>query len=82
MNGTVANHMLYANDIKLCTISLSSTCLQQWSNICNDYCERHDRCLMQKRCMYFTIALNKHCGFPVTCVGNSTCRQFVKEVNI
>ena len=40
MVGTIINHMLYADDI--CIVSLSSSGLQQLLNICNDYCELQD----------------------------------------
>ena len=40
MNGTIINHMLYADDI--CIISLSSAGLQQLLNICSGYSELHD----------------------------------------
>ena len=40
MNGTFVNHMLYADDI--CIISLSSSGLQRLLNICDDYCKLHD----------------------------------------
>ena len=30
-------------------------------------------------CMYFSIDINKHCGFKVIYLGNCVC-QFVKEV--
>ena len=42
MGGSIINHMLYANDIHVCIVSLSSSGLQQLLNICNDYCELHD----------------------------------------
>ena len=50
-------------------------------NICHDYCELHDLTFNAKKsmCMYFSIAMNKHCGLPVIYLGNSVC-QFVKEV--
>ena len=38
--GTIINHMLYADDT--CIVSLSSSGLQHLLNICSDYCERHD----------------------------------------
>ena len=40
INGTIINHMLYADDI--CIISLSSAGLQQLLNICSGYSEFHD----------------------------------------
>ena len=40
LGGTIINHMLYADDI--CIVSLSSPGLQHLLNICSDYCERHD----------------------------------------
>ena len=40
LGGTIINHMLYADDI--CIVSLSSSGLQHLLNICSDYCERHD----------------------------------------
>ena len=40
MDGTIINHMLYADDI--CIVSLSSSGLQKLLNICHDYCELHD----------------------------------------
>ena len=77
--GTIINHMLYADDI--CIVSLSSSGLQPLLNICHDYCELHDLTLNAKKsmCIYFSIDLNKHCGLPVIYLGNSVC-QFVKEV--
>ena len=79
MGGTIINHMLYADDI--CIVSLSSSGLQQLLNICHDYCELHDLTFNAKKsmCMYFSIDMNKHCGLPVIYLGNSVC-QFVKEV--
>ena len=41
LGGTMINHMLYAGDIHVCIVSLSSSGLQHLLNICNDYCERH-----------------------------------------
>ena len=77
MNGTIVNHMLYADDI--CIISLSSAGLQQLLNICSGYTELHDLTFNAKKsmCMYFSM--NKHCGCPVIYLGNSIC-EFVKEV--
>ena len=45
------------------------------------YCESHDLTFNAKKsmCMYFSIDINKHCGFPVIYLGNCVC-QFVKEV--
>ena len=40
MNCIIINHMLYADDI--CIISLSSAGLQQLLNICSGYSELHD----------------------------------------
>ena len=40
LGGTIINHMLYADDI--CIVSLSSSGLEHLLNICSDYCERHD----------------------------------------
>ena len=79
MGGTIINHMLYADDI--CIVSLSSSGLQQLLNICHDYCELHDLTFNAKKsmCMYFSIDMNKHCGLPVIYLGNSVC-QFLKEV--
>ena len=37
MGGIIINHMLYADDI--CIVSLSSSGLRQLLNICIDYCE-------------------------------------------
>ena len=79
MNGTFVNHMLYADDI--CIISLSSSGLQQLLNICDDYCKLHDLVFNAKKsmCIYFSTTINKHCGLPVIYLGNSVC-QFVQEV--
>ena len=79
MGGTIINHMLYAANI--CIVSLSSSGLQQLLNIYHDYCELHDLTFNAKKsmCMYFSIDMNKHCGLPVIYLGNSVC-QFVKEV--
>ena len=79
MNGTFVNHMLYADDI--CIISLSSSGLQQLLNICDDYCKLHDLVFNAKKsmCIYFSTTMNKHCGLPVIYLGNSVC-QFVQEV--
>ena len=46
MGGTIINHMLYADDI--CIVSLSSSGLQQLLIICHNYCELHDLTSMQK----------------------------------
>ena len=79
MGGTIINHMLYADNILI--VSLSSSGLQQLLNICNDYCGLHDLTFNARKpmCMYFSIDTNKLCRFPVIyrgyCVG-----QFVKEV--
>ena len=79
MGGTIINHLLYADDI--CIVSLSSSGLQKLLNICHDYCELHDLTFNAKKsmCMYFSIDINKHCGLPVIYLGNCVC-QFVKEV--
>ena len=78
---TIINHMLYADDI--CIVSLSSSGLQHLLNIhvCSDYCERHDLTFNAKEsmCMYFSTSINKHCGIPVIYLGNCE-RQFVNEV--
>ena len=78
MNGTIINHMLYADDI--CIISLSSAGLQQLLNICG-YSELHDLTFNAKKsmCMYFSTSMNKHCGCPVIYLGNSIF-EFVKDV--
>ena len=54
LGGTLINHMLYADDI--CIVSLSSSGLQHLLNICSDYCERHDLTFNAKKsmCMYFS----------------------------
>ena len=79
MNGTIINHMLYADDI--CIIFISSPGLQQLLNICSGYSELHDLTFNAKKsmCMYFSTSMNKHCGCPVIYLGNSIC-EFVKEV--
>ena len=79
LGGTLINHMLYADDI--CIVSLSSSGLQHLLNICSDYCERHDLTFNAKNsmCMYFSTSINKHCGLPVIYLGNCEC-QFVNEV--
>ena len=79
MGDTIINHMLYADDI--CIISLSSSGLQQLLNICNDNCKLHDLTLNAKKsmCMYFSIHRNKHGGLPVIYLGNCVF-QFGKEV--
>ena len=79
LSGTLINHMLYADDI--CIVSLSSSGLQHLLNICSDYCERHDLTFNAKKsmCMYFSTSINKHCGLPVIYLGNCEC-QFVNEV--
>ena len=79
LGGTLINHMLYADDI--CIVSLSSSGLQHLLNICSDYCERHDLTFNVKKsmCMYFSTSINKHCGLPVIYLGNCEC-QFVNEV--
>ena len=79
MNGTIINHMLYADDI--CIISLSSAGLQQLLNICSGYSELHDLTFNANKsmCMYFSTSMDKHCGCPVIYLGNSIC-EFVKEV--
>ena len=71
MGGTIINHMLYADDI--CIVSLSSSGLQQLLNICNDYCELQDLTFNAKQSMcimYFSIDIDKHCGLPVIYLGN------------
>ena len=67
LGGTLINHILYADDI--CIVSLSSSGLQHLLNICSDYCERHDLTFNAKKsmCMYFSTSINKHCGLPVEC---------------
>ena len=79
MNGTFVNHILYADDI--CIISLSSSGLQRLLNICDDYCKLHDLIFngTKSMCIYFNTTMNKHCGLPVRYLGNSVC-QFVQEV--
>ena len=76
---TIINHMLYADDI--CIVSLSSSGLQHLLNICIDYSERHDLTFNAKKsmCMYFGTSINMHCGLPVIYLGNCEC-QFVNEV--
>ena len=49
MNGTVINHMLYADDI--CIISRSSAGIQQLLNICSGYSELHDLTFHAKKSM-------------------------------
>ena len=65
MNGTFVNHMLYADDI--CLISLSSSGPQRLLNICDDYCKLHDLIFNAKKsmCINFSTTMNKHCGLPV-----------------
>ena len=77
--GTIINHMMYADDI--CIVSLSSSGLQHLLNICSDYYVRHDLKFNVKKsmCMYFSTSMNKHSGLPVIYMGNCEC-QFVKEV--
>ena len=79
LGGTIINHMLYADDI--CIVSLSSSGLQHLLNICSDYCEQHDLTFNAKKsmCMYFSTSINKHCGLPVIYLSNCEC-QFVNEV--
>ena len=76
LSGTIINHMLYADDI--CIVSLSSSGLQHLLNICSNYCERHDLTFNAKKsmCMYFSTSINKHCGLPVIYLRNCEC-QFV-----
>ena len=79
MGGTIINHMLYADDI--CIVSLSSSGLQQLLKICNDYCEVHDLTFNAKKSVrtYFSIDINKHCELPVIYLGICV-RQLVKEL--
>ena len=58
INGTFVNHMLYADDI--CIISLSSSGLQRLVNICDDYCKLHDLIYNAKKsmCIYFSTSRN------------------------
>ena len=81
MNGTFVYYMymLYANDISI--ISLSSSGLQRLLNICDDYCKLHDLIFNVKKsmCIYFSTAMNKHCGCPVIYLRNSV-RQYVQKV--
>ena len=75
------NHMLYADDI--CIISLSSSGLQRLLNICDDYCKLQDLIFNAKKsmCIYFSTTMNIHCGLPVIYLGNtSSVCQFVQEV--
>ena len=71
--------VLLADDI--CLISLSSAGVQQLLNIGRDYSDKHELIFFTKKsmCMYFNIALNKHCGFSEIYVGISMC-QIVREV--
>ena len=46
MGGKIINHMLYADNI--CIVSLSSSELQQMLNICNDHCELYDLTFNEK----------------------------------
>ena len=82
MNGTIINHVLYADAI--CIISLSSAGLEQLLNIflCKTYSELHDLTFNAKKsmCMYFSTSMNKHCGCP-----EISCRQqydLLKKLNI
>ena len=72
IGGAIINHMLYADDV--CIASLSSSGLQQllYILVCNDYCELHYLTLnaIKSMCMYFSIDINKHCGLPVIYLGN------------
>ena len=79
MNGTFVNHMLYAEDI--CIISLSSSGLQRLLNICDNYCKLHDLIFNAKKSMYryFSTTINKYCDLPVIYLENSVY-QFVQEV--
>ena len=59
MNETFVNHMLYADDI--CIISLSSSGLQRLLNICDDYCKLHEFIFNAKKsmCIYFSTTIKK-----------------------
>ena len=47
LGGTIIDHMLYADDI--CIVSLSLSCLHHLLNIRGDYCERHDLTFNDKK---------------------------------
>ena len=60
--GKFVNHVIYADD--LCVISLSSSGLPSFLNICTDYCQLHDITFNAKKsvCMFFRHSSNKQCG--------------------
>ena len=76
---TFVNHMLYADDI--CIISLSPSGLQRLLNICDDYCKLHDLIF---NCKELNVYIFQH-HYEQTLwpsrnlSGNSVC-QFVQEV--
>ena len=71
MNDTIINHMIYADDI--CIISLSSAGLQQFVIVCSDYSKLHALTFNAKKSMsrYFITCMNKHCECPVIYLSNS-----------
>ena len=78
MAGKKINHMLYADD--LCVISLSSAGLQHLLTQCDSYCITHDLTFNVKKsvCMYFKCAVNKKC-VPPSIVLSSKTLEFVDE---
>ena len=61
INGRQINHMLYADD--LCIVSLSSAGLQQLLSICDQYCAIHSITFNVKKsvCMFIRCSMNKTC---------------------
>ena len=61
--GIRVNHMLYADDLHVCIISLSSAGLQQLLVQCDDYCGKHSITFNVSKsiCMFFKSAVNKKC---------------------
>ena len=84
MNVIFVNHMLYADDI--CIISLSSSGLQRLLKICDDYCKMDDFIFDANESMYIYLSttMNKHCGLLVIYLRNSVCPfvQVVKYLDI
>ena len=81
VGGKIINHMLYADDI--CIVSLSSSGLQHLYLIyvvitVNDM-TKNAKNAKKSMCMYFSTSIKKHCGLPVIYLDNCEC-QFVNEV--
>ena len=72
MGGKRINHMLYADD--LCIVSLSSAGLQQLLTICDQDCAVHSITLNVKKsvCMFFRCRMNKTCDITNVVLSGNT----------